>query len=753
MNFTFLTQSGTVAFYRNDAEQAEWCQDEMTVNATFPYVAGKAIERGMVLLFQDPLNSSWQAFEIRSVTSHAADMFQQITAESLAISELTDVHISNDRELTDISAEQALQSVLSGSGWKVGTAEQSEISSADIYRGSVWQGIRTICENWNVYITPRVNVNSTGITGKYLDISSTEGKWNGLRLSIDKNMLDPSVTYDDTDLYTAFYGYGGSYTDGDETKETVFDSVVWAETSEHPAKPAGQRYIVDPEKTELYGRNGKPRFGYYQNSDIDDAEILLEKTWEALKQCSSPKINIKGTLTDLKRLGYNDVPIQLHDMAIIDIKPLGIQEYRQVIKYTIDLLDPSNNTPEIGDYIQNIIYISRETEDFATGGSSASAGGGSRAKKTQDNFKTTIDDNGRRILLNAQHIGEHSDILQQAGMEIDPITGVLIYAEDNENNIGSMFHVQSDRITAEVTERKAEGNVLSSRITQTANSIALEVSERKAGDASLSSRINIEKDRITAEVTRAKGAENTLSGRLTITENAITQEVTDRTNADSTLSGRITVNASAITAEVTRATGVESSLSGRLTITENAITQEVTDRTSADTTLSGRITVNADAITSEVTRATAAEGTLSSSITQTATEIRSEVSVSEAGLQSQITQNADQIELKVSKNGVISSINQTAESITISASKVNLNGYVTSSMLESAFTSAQQISTQQMTISQYFTCLGYNVSWKSYSARFCSLSGEHTFKDTSGTSYTGRLVTDYSGTTLYYLGR
>ena len=72
----------------------------------------------------------------------------------------------------------------------------------------------------------------------------------------------------------------------------------------------------------------------------------------------------------------------------------------------------------------------------------------------------------------------------------------------------------------------------------------------------------------------------------------------------------------------------------------------------------------------------------------------------------------EKIELKVNKNGVIAAIRVSPEEVKIQASRINLEGYVTTDMLSAAFTSAQQISTQQMTISQYFTCLGYNTSWK-----------------------------------------
>ncbi|CAG9608064.1 phage tail spike protein [Pseudoneobacillus rhizosphaerae] len=50
--------------------------------------------------------------------------------------------------------------------------------------------------------------------------------------------------------------------------------------------------------------------------------------------------------------------------------------------------------------------------------------------------------------------------------------------------------------------------------------------------------------------------------------------------------------------------------------------------------------------------------------------------------EAQIVIQADQITSKVEKNGVISAINQTAEEISIDASKVNLNGYVTITNLQ-----------------------------------------------------------------------
>lgn len=484
MDFTFL-KGNSVLFVRNDAEQAEWTQEEFSLLCTFPYNASKIIERGMTVLFQDPATGAWQAYEVRNCTIFPGDSYQQFTAEDIAVSELTDCHIPDEIELTNITAKAALNRVLSGTGWSVGTDTSSGTSSGDIGRGSVWEAVTAIRGNWNIYILPRVTVGSNGVTGRYLDILSPEGVYRGLRLAIDKNVTDPCVTYDDSELYTALYAYGSSYTEGDTpetqvTKEVDISGITWQKTSSHPAKPAGQKYLEWPEKTALYGR-GKPRFGYYQNTSIKDAEVLIKKTWQALKACSDPKISITGTVTDLRRLGYADEPLRLFDKAIVDLG--DVQFYKQVIKLTVNLLDPTGNTPTIGDYIPNIIYINRETEDFATGGgkgvSTRGGGGGrTRSSKEKGEFETDILQNERNIILEARQVDENSKVIKAAGMKIDPITGTIIYAEDVPNSIGANFKVQSNAITAEVNSRKSEDEQLRGQIRVQANKISLVVTER-----------------------------------------------------------------------------------------------------------------------------------------------------------------------------------------------------------------------------------------------------------------------------------
>ena len=342
MQFTFLDMAGKTLFLRDDADRAQWTVEEMTLDLEFPFISGKEITTGQRVFFIAPTGES-QIFEVKQAKTYN-DEYQQVTAENIAISELSDEH-TDKVEITDKKCSQALAQVLAGTLWGVGDVSYNPTSSVDISRGSVWQAILEIGDNYNVYITPRVTISENGTITRKLDVTDTKGVWNGMRLAIDKNMLDPAVTYDDSETATALFGYGGTDPNVKDAQEVTFADVVWTQTANHPAKPKGQKYLEDPTATAAFGRNGRPRYGFYQNTDILDPEVLLQKTWETLQTMSTPAISIEGSVADLYRMGYTDTPIRLHDLAIVDINPTGFLTRLQIIKLVVDLLALRSSVP------------------------------------------------------------------------------------------------------------------------------------------------------------------------------------------------------------------------------------------------------------------------------------------------------------------------------------------------------------------------------------------------------------------------
>lgn len=482
--FIFFGQDDKVLFVRTDAEQAGWQVDEYSLTCLFPYDPGRKIQQGMRIGFEDD-SGVLQPFEIRKVKTYEPDHYQELTCEHIAIAELTDYH-TDESELDNATPEAALNAVLSAQPtnvtgayrWQTGNVTATGTSSGDVGLGSIWQNIRNIEKNWNCYIIPRVTFNSSGITGRYLDIYPAAGAWHGLRLSIEKNTDEVGVTVDDTNVKTALFGYGGQRNDTqtfDDPKRSkiTLDGYTW------PDKPAGAvitgGYIEDTAATAAYGRNGKPRFGFYQNGDITDQKILAEKTWEALQATNKPEVTIDCMIRDLYRMGYHDEPIHLHDSALVEIRPTSDVLNLEIVKLFVDLLDPTATRPTIGAYIPNIVYIQRQAAQEANGVSGSLSGRRGGETKTDDEwseFTSGFDYSNLLIHLHAEQITQSNSILQQAGMSLDA-QGVIIYANDNVNYIQSKIDVQAGRITQEVTDRSNADATLTSSIQQEADKISL----------------------------------------------------------------------------------------------------------------------------------------------------------------------------------------------------------------------------------------------------------------------------------------
>ena len=444
MTFLFLDATDRVLFSRDDAEQAEHNHQDMTLYALFPYDAQKVISGGMRIAYMDSL-SAWQVFEVITPKTYEPEHYQEITAEHIAISELSD-DVYSAGDIMDKTPGEALETILDGTLWEAGTVTATNVSSATFSYGAVWDDVRAIEKNWNVYITPRVTVSASGITGRYLDVRPAVPVWRGLRFSLEKNLDDAAVTWDTSHLKTALYAYGKksmSVPGASEPQPWTFADEEWTAEDGHPAKPLGQIYLEDPEATAAYGRNGRARFGYYQNGDVEDGEKLLELTWQTLQTVNKPDVTIDGQVRDLTKFGEIDVPIRLHDSAQIEITPIGTLLVQEVRQYTEDLIQPENSRVTIGKYIPNIVYI---TKEISKGGGGGGSGGNGSLEYLLKEFETEIawndyqiglkawqrdlDKTDENLLLAYAAIGISSSQIQSivtgCGVQLDPDTGNIV---------------------------------------------------------------------------------------------------------------------------------------------------------------------------------------------------------------------------------------------------------------------------------------------------------------------------------------
>lgn len=234
---------------------------------------------------------------------------------------------------------------------------------------SAWSALATAAEAAKLLIVPRVDVDDTGIIGRWLDVRTIAPEYRGVRLSCNVNIRQAGVKYDISNLCTALIGLG--------KEDKTFSDAVWKTADGDPAdKPKGQYYVEDPAARAVWG---KSRVGIVRFEDVSKAETLLKKTWEQLRIASVPALTIDATIADLYRMGYGGQAMRLYDMVYIDLEPLSMRIAARIQGLTRDLVKPEDTKPVIGTLSADMvsdIYAGRDLASNINGWQIHSVGGG-----------------------------------------------------------------------------------------------------------------------------------------------------------------------------------------------------------------------------------------------------------------------------------------------------------------------------------------------------------------------------------------
>lgn len=299
-------------------------------------------------------------------------------------------------------------------------------------------------------------------TRVYYEVPATEDAWTDYFLTFSEAKTYSAGQYvvKDNKLYRLPNGHRKNVTWENTTKEAVEDSPTTAWTHKDASTLDTYGLI---ERTVMTGSD------YSLQEANKAADVFLDKHKE-------PSVSVSISAEDLSAITGEE----LDTFEIGKLFRLVLADYNITIERNITALSwddvygrPEDITITLADEEDTTITFLHDVDSGGTGG----GGGGGGAKQQDDvwkEYRTDILKNDYRIHLLAERVNEAEDILQQAGIYIDS-NGVLIYATDNENNIGSKLNVLADRITSEVSQFENQISVLGSRITQTADSIRTEL--------------------------------------------------------------------------------------------------------------------------------------------------------------------------------------------------------------------------------------------------------------------------------------
>ena len=275
-----------------------------------------------------------------------------------AESDLRTVRIIKDKRLQSVTADQALNVALEGTGYQLGEREGlTKVNKTNFYYISPREALVKIIEAFNCEFRARYEFVENKIINRYIDLYHRQGSYSGVQFEYGNNALEVTMEEDSDNVITALIGRGkgeeSTDSEGNATggygRRIEFTDIVWTKASGKPIdKPAGQNYIVlndDIENKGLY-QNGelKHRWGVFVDEEIEDKEVLLQATYQELLRLNNPIRKYKASILDLRD------DIWLGDRVAIVKDSAKLSFEARIFSITIDKLNFDQSEVELGDY-------------------------------------------------------------------------------------------------------------------------------------------------------------------------------------------------------------------------------------------------------------------------------------------------------------------------------------------------------------------------------------------------------------------
>lgn len=331
-------------------------------------------EAGYIGFFD--FDNEFQLFEIR-VNDEVHDFIKEktITAEHVGISELMDefIEFKSFSQTADSQLNEILQNTYGtgvGTRWEPGVIEVGLVDAEriDYELANCRMGIVKITDTFGGEVRYRLVTTGTEISNRFVDLLERRGSDTLKRIEFGKDLKNIQRTLDTYGLYTALYGYGKSMEVPGGKSRVKFTNVIWTTPGKPLNKPVGQHFIEDPVAKAQFGRDSgtRNRYGYVEFTEIDDPNILIQKTYETLMTVNKPKVTYQLTMADLERIdpeNFSHEKIRLGDtVRVIDRAfnpPLEIET--RIVEITRNL----SNSEETGVVLDSIAELATDVNTSA----------------------------------------------------------------------------------------------------------------------------------------------------------------------------------------------------------------------------------------------------------------------------------------------------------------------------------------------------------------------------------------------------
>ncbi|MCD2256405.1 phage tail spike protein [Agrilactobacillus fermenti] len=294
-------------------------------------------------------------FHIYAIQSFkASDSEITLTGIEEAYDDLDAYGYLPEYRMKDWQFKDVADRVFKGTRWQFGNIPDIPKSTVYVYYISRLEGLKKLVNAFGVETDFVYTIQNNVITKRTVNFYQRLGKDTYKRFVYGSNALSIAREESRLNIYTAAVGMGKGEEKTDEAGNSTggygrkirFDTVSWSKANGDPVdKPLGQEWVEYPDSTAKWGySDGKPRTAIWTFDDIEDRTELLRATYDKLIENARPLVQF---VSDITRIG----DLSLGDSVIIVRHDIGIVYKARVFKIHRNLLDYTQTTVEIGDYL------------------------------------------------------------------------------------------------------------------------------------------------------------------------------------------------------------------------------------------------------------------------------------------------------------------------------------------------------------------------------------------------------------------
>ncbi|PGR74081.1 phage tail spike protein, partial [Bacillus cereus] len=298
---------------------------------------------------------------IRTVEERKDNKYvRRVFAENAAVDDLYN-HIVDGQALVAVTAKDAAEKVLAGTGWKLGIVDYAGLQNVNLHEyPTALAALHQIRDQYGLEMEFTVSFMGMKVRDRFVHLVKRRGNVTGKRFTYGKDLTGVTREVDRSDIATAIIPIGKADQTGKRLTIEAFENIHDGYVS-----PKGQKWVGDEHAMQLYGKNGKHLFKRLDLNSVDNEYELMKKAVEELKRVKQPRATYEVSVLLLESLtGYEHEKVRLGDTILVKdtmFEPALAVNARVIAIYR-SYTNPAKDYVLLGEFVPLVIDKNRQIE-------------------------------------------------------------------------------------------------------------------------------------------------------------------------------------------------------------------------------------------------------------------------------------------------------------------------------------------------------------------------------------------------------